>query len=101
MLYGCKRAMDAATHMYYFGLSSHGSSFCILLEEILRAAKEFLGISFDVDLVLRASREKRGRSHPVCTLPGFFSRYSHSSIGEPWRGQFSAYQLGEHGGDSG
>lgn len=45
ILYGCKQTMDARTHVKYFGLTGHGSSFLDLYQEILRAAEKTLGIS--------------------------------------------------------
>lgn len=45
ILYGCKNTMDARTHVKYFGLTGHGSSFLDLYQEILRAAEKTFGIS--------------------------------------------------------
>lgn len=58
MLYGCKQNVDAETHLKFMGLSGHGLSFCDLFGEILRATKDYVGISFDGDPAVHECRDK-------------------------------------------
>lgn len=47
MLFGCKRTMDARTHLMYFGLTGHGSSFFNLFRATLREAKNKLKVNLE------------------------------------------------------